>query len=312
MSKEETEEDSEDEEQEEEEEEETEDESDDDDTSSGVSGLLPLGGILLVIVTAFLIFGGSDFNWFYLVYAGVALIVVYATVNINSAWEEAVILRLGKYNRLKKEGLFLKIPFIETVIKRDMRVNTEKLEKQQLLTKDNISVFIDAVLFLQVTNSKNSILNVKDYKYAMFQYAQTAMRTHIGQSELDELLAKREKIATTIKEDIDKHIKNWGIQVTNLEIQDISLPENMKRVMARQAEAEREKRGVIIASEGEVIAAKNLQKASKILGGSKFGIKLRELNTITDVSADGNTVVFYPTEMGMKTASSALSRIKKK
>jgi regulator of protease activity HflC (stomatin/prohibitin superfamily) len=279
-------------------------------TSGGSPGVLLISFFLIIIVLGFVLFGFSNLSLW--VGAIAVIIILSLSIGINSQWEEAIILRLGQFNRTVEAGLYFKIPILESAIKRDMRTTTEKLERQEVITKDNISVFIDTVLFLKVSDSKKSIIAVDDYRYAMFQYAQTAMRSHIGQSTLDDLLSKREAVAKTIAKDINEHISRWGVSIVNLEIQDISLPKNMKRVMARQAEAEREKRGVIIASEGEVIAAKNLDKASRTLGHSKFGMKLRELTTIKDVSADGNSVIFYPTEMGMKTASAALSKSRKK
>jgi regulator of protease activity HflC (stomatin/prohibitin superfamily) len=216
---------------------------------------------------------------------------------MNNEWEEAVVLRLGKYNRTKKAGLYLRIPFIERVYKRDIRIMTLDIPSQEVITKDNISVAIDAVVFMRVDNTMKTVINIQDYIYAVKQISLTTLRDVIGQKNLDDVLEKREEVATKIKEVVDKQAEHWGVDITNIELQNIELPENMKRVMARQAEAEREKRGVIIAAEGELQAAKKLQEASKELEKSKYGYSLRQLQTISDVSQDqSNTIIFSPTE----------------
>lgn len=228
--------------------------------------------------------------------------VFYSAVRMNNQWEEAIILRLGKYIRSIGPGIFFIIPFIESAITRDLRIRTMDIPRQNVITKDNISVGVDAVVFLKVVDTKKSIVNIQDFVYAVKQYAQTSLRNVIGQRNLDELLEKRESIAKSIKGIVDEQADKWGIDVINVELQDIELPEDMKRIMARQAEAEREKRGVIIASEGEVEASKNLLKAANTLMQSKkqVAVRLRELATISDVSQDqSNTIVFYPTGMGM-------------
>ncbi len=237
----------------------------------------------------------------------------YAAVRMNNQWEEAIVLRLGKFKRTVGPGIFFVIPFIENAISRDLRIRTVDIPKQEVITKDNISVGVNAVAFLKVVDTKRSIINIQDFLYAVKQYSQTTLRNVIGQKELDELLEKRESIAKSIKTVVDEESDKWGIDVIKIELQDIEVPEDMKRIIARQAEAEREKRGVIIASEGEVIAAKNLTKAADTLMRSKgkIGVRLRELATISDVSQDqSNTIVFYPTGMGLDTvvAGTALSK----
>ncbi len=186
---------------------------------------------------------------------------------------------------------------MENAIKRDKRIRTLDIAKQQVITHDNISVGIDAVVFLQVIDTKKSITDIQDFVYSVQQYAQTTLRNVIGQKDLDELLSQREKVAEEIKKIVDETTIRWGIDIISVELQDIALPEDMRRVMARQAEAEREKRGVIIASEGELQAAKNLREASDELAKSKYSYALRQLQTISDVSQDqSNTIIFAPTE----------------
>jgi regulator of protease activity HflC (stomatin/prohibitin superfamily) len=235
---------------------------------------------------------------------------------MNNQWEEAIILRLGKYKKTVGPGVFFRWPFIDSVVTRDMRIRTHDIPRQEVITKDNISVGVDAVVFLRVKDTKKSIINIQNFMYAVNKYAQTTLRNVIGQKSLDELLEKREDIANSIKSVVDKEADKWGIDVTGIELQNIELPANMKRVMARQAEAEREKRAVIIKSEGEVKASDNLKKAADKLMESKNGVALtlRELETISDISYDqSNTIVFYPTGLGsdMLLAGTALSKIKK-
>ena len=233
-----------------------------------------------------------------IIFTGIVLgVLISAAVKVNNEWEEAIILRLGKYNRNVGAGLFFKWPILEQAIKRDKRIRTLDIPKQQVITKDNISVGIDAVVFLKVVDTKKSIIEIQDFVYSVQQYAQTTLRNVVGQKDLDELLSKRDKIAEDIRKIVDEVSDKWGIDIISVELQDITLPEDMKRVMARQAEAEREKRAVIIKSEGELIAAKKLMEASKELEKSKYGFALRQLNTISDVSQDqSNTIIFAPTE----------------
>jgi regulator of protease activity HflC (stomatin/prohibitin superfamily) len=243
--------------------------------------------------------------------------LLYSSVRMNNQWEQAIILRLGKYVRTVDAGIFFVIPFVESAITRDLRVRTLDIRKQQVITKDNISVGVDAVVFLKVVDTKKSIVNIQNFIYAVKQYSQTTLRNVIGQKMLDELLEKRESIAKAVKGIVDEQADRWGVDVEGIELQDIELPEDMKRIMARQAEAEREKRGVIIASEGEVAAAKNLKIAADTLMKSKgkIGMRLRELATISDVSQDqSNTIVFYPTSLGMDSVVSgtALAQSRKK
>lgn len=238
------------------------------------------------------------------------LILAFSAIKINNQWEQAIILRLGKYKRSKDAGVFFRIPFIEKVIRRDMRIRTLDIRKQEVITKDNISVKIDAVVFMKVTNAMKSIIEIQDFEYSVRQYSQPTLRNVVGKYELDELLTQREKIAGEVQSIVDKVTEDWGVDISIVELQDIELPEDMKRIIARQAEAEREKRGVIIKSEGELQAAENLKKASETLSKSPNAIELRRLSTLSDVSQDqSNTIVFaVPLESlsGVMMASSGL------
>ena len=253
--------------------------------------LLPILFFGYLTISSFLEGEPTAALWLFLLIT-VAFIVRSAII-INKEWEEAIILRLGKYNRSIRAGLFLKIPMIEKVIKRDMRIRTLDIPKQEVITKDNISVKIDAVVFMKVIDSLKSIVKIQDFEYSVKQYAQTTLRNVVGRYDLDDLLSKREEVAKEIRKIVDEIAVEWGVDIIQVELQDIELPEDMKRVMARQAEAEREKRGVIIKSEGEMIAAKNLRKAAEELMKSPIAFELRKLSTISDVSQDqSNTIVF--------------------
>lgn len=216
---------------------------------------------------------------------------------VNAQWEEGIVIRLGKVVRSIGPGVYFKLPLIERVMKRDTRTTTLDIPTQEAITKDNISVYVDAVVFLKIVDTKKSFLKVTDLQVAIMKYAQTVLRNVVGEKELDDLLEKREEVAMTIKAMVDKITEEWGVDIEKIELQNIEIPENMKRVMARQAEAEREKRGVIIAAEGELTAATKLKEASLELEKANFGFALRQLQTISDVSQDqSNTIIFAPSE----------------
>jgi len=224
-------------------------------------------------------------------------VILASVIRINKEWDRAVILQLGRFSRIAGAGIFLVLPGIEEVIKRDTRVRTMDLIKQQVITKDNVSIMIDAVAFTQIKDVKKSIVEVRDLDDAVYKCAQTALRNVVGEVNLDNLLTDRAVIADKVKSIVDTKVDEWGVDIKSIELQNIIMPESMERVMARQAEAEREKRGVVIASKGELEAAINLRKASEELVRSKHGYSLRVLQTLSDVSQDqSNTVVFFPTE----------------
>jgi len=236
-------------------------------------------------------------NFLFLVLIVIILLVVGKTIKVNNEWEEAMILRFGQYQRMAGPGLYWLIPIVDKAIVRSKQTRAIGIEKQSVITKDNVTVSIDAVSFIKINDVKASIVNVSEVFSVFKQYAQTTLRNVVGVKDLDELLSNRHEVAKEIQQDLESVVNQWGIDVERLELQDISLPGDMQRIMARQAEAEREKRGVIIASEGELQAATNLKKASDVLSESEYGFKLRQLSTISDISQDqSNTVVFYPAE----------------
>ncbi len=223
--------------------------------------------------------------------AALALFPLPATVAINKEWEEAIILRFGKFQRLVGPGFFFKWPYVETFLKQDKRIINLDISHQEVMTKDNISVTVDAVVFVKIVNTKDSLVNIRNVWDSVMKYAQTTMRDVVGEIELDELLARRDEVADKIANIVDRETKDWGVDITSVNLQTMELPEDMKRVIARQAEAEREKRAVIIKSEGELTAAENLEKAVKKM--SNRAMYLRSLSSLEDISFDqSNTIVF--------------------
>lgn len=223
--------------------------------------------------------------------AVVSLFPLPATLAINKEWEEAIILRFGKFQRLVGPGFFFKWPYIETFLKQDKRITTLDISRQDVMTKDNISVTVDAVVFMKIVNTKNSLVNIRNVWDSVMKMAQTTMRDVVGDVELDELLARRDEVATKIANIIDRETAEWGVDITSVNLQTVELPEDMKRVIARQAEAEREKRAVIIKSEGELTAAENLERAVNKM--SNRAMYLRTLSSLEDISFDqSNTIVF--------------------
>ena len=213
------------------------------------------------------------------------------TVAINKEWEEAIILRFGKFQRLVGPGFFFKWPYAETFLKQDKRIINLDISRQEVMTKDNISVTVDAVVFTKIVNTKDSLVNIRNIWDSVMKYAQTTMRDVVGDVELDELLARRDEVADKIANIVDRETADWGVDITSVKLQTVELPEDMKRVIARQAEAEREKRAVIIKSEGELTAAENLEKAVSKM--SNRAMYLRTLSSLEDISFDqSNTIVF--------------------
>lgn len=214
-------------------------------------------------------------------------------------YERGLKFTLGRYSSDMGPGLNIVIPIFQSYERVDIRVKTVDVPKQDCITKDNVSVNVDAVSYYYVFDVKKSILDVEDFYYAISQLSQTTMRDVIGEVTLDELLANRDAISTKIKKIIDAGSDQWGIKVDRVELKHVELPSSMQRMMAREAEAEREKRGIIIKSEGEVIASQNLAKASLTLAKSPGAMQLRNLQTINDISGDASTkFIFFPMEFG--------------
>lgn len=229
---------------------------------------------------------------------GIAFLIIISALKIINQYERGIVLTLGSYSYTLQPGLRLLIPIIQRLIKVDIRITTSDIPQQEVITKDNVPVGINAVVYFQVTKAEDAVLKIQDYTYAVTQYAQTALRDVIGGVELDTLLTERQKIADEIKAIVDKETVDWGIDVTSIKIQDIELPADMKRAMAKQAEAERERRATIIRSQGELSASENLKKAMEQMAKSG-AISLRTLQTIEATTANpANTIVFaLPTQV---------------
>jgi len=231
-------------------------------------------------------------NTIYTILVTIGFIVLISIRQINQ-YENGVRFKLGKYDGLMKPGWRLIWPIFFFYKKVDLRVKAVDVPNQEAITKDNISVSVNAVIYYKVQEADKAILAVEDFYYAISQLAQTTMRDAVGQVDLDELLSARDRVSENIRSIIDKASDPWGIKVNNVELKDITLPEEMKRVIGKQAEAEREKRAIIIKAQGEAIASENLAKAAKILSENEGALHLRTLQSINDISSDqSNTIVF--------------------
>lgn len=220
-------------------------------------------------------------------------VIILASLRIINEYERGVKFTLGKYTSTMQPGLRLVVPVIQTYKKVDIRTKAVDVPDQEAMTKDNISARINAVIYYKINNAEKSVIEVEDYYYAISQLAQTTMRNIVGEVELDELLSNRDMVATKIREIIDKASDPWGIVVESVELKDVILPPEMKRVIGKQAEAEREKRAVIIKAEGEVTASANMSKAANMLAKAPGALHLRTLQSINDLSSDqSNTVIF--------------------
>jgi len=228
-----------------------------------------------------------------------ALIIGLMVVKVIMEYERGIVFTLGKYSGMLGPGVNFVIPIIQSVRKVDIRIQTTDIPKQEVMSRDNVPLGVNGVVYFRVDDPAKAILKIQDYQYAVAQYAQTALRDIVGGKEMDAVLSNRDEIADETKALVDKETEEWGIDVTAIKIQDIELPADMKRAMARQAEAERERRATIIMSEGEKGAAGNLAEAAARLAKTPGALHLRTLQTLSDVSADqSNTIVFVaPIEM---------------
>ena len=223
---------------------------------------------------------------------GVVVVVVVFSIRIIQQYQTGVVFQLGKYSRTLQPGLNLIIPVIEYSRTIDMRVSTNDIPKQQVITKDNVPVAINGVVYFKVVDAQTAVIKVQNYLYAVSQYAQAALRDVVGGMSFDELLAEREKIGEEIEKVIQKQAENWGLEVTAIKLQDVEVPEDLKRMMSRQASAEREKRATITKAEGDKMAAFNLAEAARTMAASPGAMQLRTLQTIDGLGpSPSNTVV---------------------
>jgi regulator of protease activity HflC (stomatin/prohibitin superfamily)/ribosomal protein L40E len=218
---------------------------------------------------------------------GVALLfLILSGIKLLYQYERGVVFTLGKYTSTREPGLTIVIPLYQSMRRVDMRIKTAEIPRQEVITKDNIPLLVNAVVYFRVINPADAIIKIEDYVFAVRQFTQAALRDVIGNAELDFVLTEREQIAQSIKEIVDAETSGWGVDLEAIKIQEIELPAEMKRAMAKQAEAERERRAVIIASEGELSASKNLMKAADNLSRHPGALHLRTLQTIRDIAAD--------------------------
>jgi len=223
----------------------------------------------------------------------VLVVLVLASLRQINQYERGVLFTMGRYIKTKEPGWRIVWPIFQSMKKVDIRVKAVDVPDQEAITKDNISVKVNAVIYYKISDASKAVIEVENFYYAVSQLAQTTMRNAVGEVDLDKLLSSRDEVSERIKLVVDKASDPWGIKVESVELKDINLPEDMKRVIGKQAEAEREKRAVIIKAEGEVIAADNMAKAAAILSSSQGALHLRTLQTINDVSSDqSNTLVF--------------------
>jgi len=224
----------------------------------------------------------------------VVFMILSMAIKIVAEYERGVIFRLGRLIGAKGPGLFLIIPFVDRMFKVDLRVVTMDVPSQEVITKDNVTVRVNAVVYFRVVDPESSVVKVLDHIRATSQISQTTLRNVLGQSELDELLAQREKLNQMLQKIIDEHTDPWGVKVSTVEIKEVELAEEMKRSMAAQAEAERERRAKIIHAEGEFQASEKLAQAAAIIGREPTAIQLRFLSTLTEIASEKNSTILFP------------------
>lgn len=247
-----------------------------------MEGLIGIGGCLLGIVVIF------------------ALVMLRLGIVLIYQYERGVVFTLGKFQGVREPGLNFVIPILQKIQKVDMRLQTADIPRQEVMTKDNIPMLVNAVVYFKVVNPEDAIIKIQDYTFAIRQYTQAALRDVIGNSEMDFVLTERESIADSIRKIVDAETDGWGVDVESIKIQEVELPAEMKRAMAKQAEAERERRAMIINSQGELSASENLKQAAEALAKSPGALHLRTLQTIRDIASDPSEkiILFMPSELG--------------
>ncbi|WP_022669830.1 slipin family protein [Hippea alviniae] len=231
---------------------------------------------------------------FTFVIVAIVLVIFLTSIRIVKEYERAVIFRLGRVIGAKGPGIFFLWPIIDTMIKVNLRLITVEIQPQDVITKDNVTIKISAVVYFKVIDPVKSVIQVNNYFYAIEQLAQTTLRSVCGQMELDRLLSEREHVNAEIQSILDKHSDSWGVKVTLVELKQIDLPQDMQRAMARQAEAERDRRAKIISAEGEYQAAQKLKEAAQIISEYPQALQLRYLQTLNEISAKNNTTTILP------------------
>ncbi len=235
---------------------------------------------------------------FYLL--GILVFLGFIGLKVLYQYERGVVFTLGKFSGIREPGLTWIFPIIQSMKKVDMRIMTVDVPRQEVITRDNIPVLVNTVVYFKVINPEDAIIKIENYTFAVREYTQAALRDVIGSLELDSVLTEREKVANDIKKIVDTETANWGIDIESINIQEIELPAEMKRAMAKQAESERERRAMIITASGELEASKKLQQAGEILAKSPMALQLRTLQTIRDIASDPSEkiMMFMPSDIG--------------
>ncbi len=246
--------------------------------------------------------------------AAVVLVIffLYSAIKILNEYERGVIFRLGRVIGAKGPGLIILIPVIDKMVRVDLRVVAMDVPAQDVITSDNVTIKVSAVLYFRVIDPNKAIISVENYLYATSQLSQTTLRSVCGQAELDELLSKREKINTHIQEILDKDTEPWGVKVSKVELKNIDLPQEMQRAIAKQAEAERERRAKVIGAEGEFQAAQKLSDAAKIIAENPIALQLRYLQTLREVAAENNSTTIFPVPIDLLTPFMEIAKAAKK
>lgn len=226
-----------------------------------------------------------------------ALVILSSAIKILPEWERGVVLRFGRFTGVRGPGLIFLVPFIEKIVKTDIRTVTMDIKPQDVISKDNISLQVDAVVYFRVVNPEDAITKVENYYFATSQIAQTTLRSIVGQFQMDEILEHRDKINIRIQEILDQATDPWGIKVTTVALKQIDLPQEMKRAMAREAEAERERRAKIISAEGEVQRAQKLADASTIMANNSGAMSLVYLQALNEIAGDKTNTIIFPLPM---------------
>ena len=241
-----------------------------------------------------------DFTTLWIATASVGGVALLSSLRILYEYQRGVIFRLGRLTSAKGPGLVFLVPFgIERMRKMDLRIVALDIPPQDTITRDNVSVTVNAVVYFRVTDPSKAVVEIEDYYFATSQLAQTTLRSVIGQSELDEILVERDQVNRVVRDIIDQGTDAWGIEVTAVEVKDIGLPQEMKRAMAKQAEAERERRGKVIAAAGEAEAAIKLAEAAKLIQDHPVAIQLRFLQTVVEIAAENNSTTVFPVPMDL-------------
>jgi len=245
----------------------------------------------------------------WLIIGSILLIFIGASLRILQEYERGVIFFLGRVTGVRGPGMIILIPFLETLTKVTLQTITMDIPSQKIITKDNVSIDIAAVAYYHIVDPQKSVIAVQDVRYAVNQISQTTVRNVVGQFMLDQLLSKTKDINTQIKNVIDDHTEPWGVQVTAVEIKDITLPDNMQRAMAKEAEAERERRAKIVAAEGEFQAAQKLGEASDLIQKHPVALQLRTLQTMAEIATEKNSTIIFPAQF-MTTVEEAIKVLK--